>query len=107
MSCIVPFGAFLFKSSQINFKSPALTRQVSSSAPGVSAASLVALKSQFAKKQEEISGTGVRHAVPTNVKARHHGGGGGSVSALLQRSNPGVSERDRVDRLAVKVKKRP
>ncbi|KAG7670366.1 putative Coiled-coil domain-containing protein 174 [Nannochloris sp. 'desiccata'] len=69
---------------------------------GVSAASLVALKSQLAKKQEEVSGHGVRHAVLADARTKRPRGGG-SVAALLQQRNPGVAERDREDRLSVKT----
>lgn len=88
---------------QITSTSPSLILFSLPTAPGVSAASLVALKSQLAKKQEEVSGHGVRHALPADAKSKRHRGGG-TIAALLQNSNPGVAERDRVDRISVKVR---
>jgi hypothetical protein len=61
---------------------------------GVSAASLVALKSQLAKAKEASRSS--------DTKTKRYRGG--SVTALLQRSNPGVADRDRVDRLSAQKK---
>jgi hypothetical protein len=94
---------FLINISRSFPNSPPLTPCFLNLLAGVSAASLVALKSQLAKKQQEVGANGVRNAADAGSK-RHRGGGGGSVSALLQRSNPGVSDRDNADRLATKVR---
>ena len=66
----------------------------------MSAASLVALKSQLAKKQQEVeSGSSLK-----DERSRGKSHPRGSVAAVLERSNAGVAERDKLDRLELKVR---
>jgi len=61
----------------------------------------MALKSQVAKSQQEA--VEVREGVLSADELRLRRRGGGGMAAVLHRTNAGVTERDRVDRLEVKV----
>ena len=66
----------------------------------MSATSLVALKAELYKTQQQASLVREGKLDPEELRARRRGG-----TALLQgRSNAGVAERDRRDRLEVKVR---
>lgn len=68
---------------------------------GVSAASLVALKAEMYKAQQEAALVREGKLDGEQLRARRRGGSG--LAAVTQRGNAGVAERDRRDRLELKT----
>lgn len=82
---------------------PLLTPWSAVAHAGVSASSLIALKSQVAKVQQET--TDVREGrLDAEALREQRQRAAGSLSAIFKQKNAGVAERDRTDRLEIKVR---